>query len=73
MQHDNSNQFFEAESEWADEMEVISSLMMICRDLAEDLEEIHDAALEGQLSEIELQFWKEVKTYLVERVMKTNS
>ena len=67
MQHDNSNQFFEAESEWAEQMEVISSLMTICRDLAEDLEEVHDAALEGKLSAVELQFWKEVRADLIGR------
>ena len=54
-------------------MDLISSLMMICRDLAEDLEEVHDAASEGELSEVELQFWKKIRTYLVERVMKNIS
>jgi hypothetical protein len=72
MQHDNSTEFLEAESEWAEQMEVISSLMIICRDLAEDLEEVHDAALEGKLSEVELQFWKAVRADLVERGMKTS-
>jgi hypothetical protein len=73
MQHDNSTKFLEPESEWTEEMDLISSLMMICRDLAEDLEEVHDAASEGELSEVELQFWKKIRTYLVERVMKNIS
>jgi hypothetical protein len=73
MQHDNSNKFCKTEIEREMDMAVISQLMDLCRDLADNLEDVHDSAYVGEIGSVEVEYWNEVRKYLVKAINESFS
>jgi hypothetical protein len=73
MQHDNSTKFCKTEIEREMDMAVISQLMDLCRDLADNLEDVHDSAYVGEIGSVEVEYWDEVRNYLLKKVHESFS
>jgi hypothetical protein len=73
MQHDNSTKLCKTEIEREMDMAVISQLMDLCRELADNLEDVHDSAYVGELGEVEVSCWNEVRNYLLKTVQESFS
>jgi hypothetical protein len=71
MQHDNSTKLCKTEIEREMDMAVVSNVMEVARELAEYLEEVHDAAFCGELSSSEVEFWETVRTELVQTINRS--